>query len=614
MKNKFSIKRILSRRGNIYLFLTLFLIGVVFIGIAFRANKFGIFEYRSAFFADKSGYYIYLPAAFIYGFNATNYPEDIDGKLGYGFIVDKKHNILFTKYPMGVAMLTLPFFLIFHLLANILGYAPTGFSELYFYMPSVAGPVYLLLGLFVLHKFLIFFTDRTASVFTLIALTFGTNLYYYAFVSSYMSHVYSFAIFSFFLFALLKYTQTQYKSKKLLIILSLCAALIFLTRPTNLLILTIVPFLNVNTGFNLKSRIIALFKFSNILIFTGVFFLTICPQLLYWKFISGNYFFYSYGEQSFLYLNNPKLLEVLFAPLNGMLLYNPIIAMFFIALFVGLLRRYKNATIVFLIVFSALYIISAWEYFYYGCSFGCRPFIEYLAVLALPFAQFIQKIKKYLRYIIAVLGLYMIYFNLSLIYGVYIYSQCFMGEYWDRPEFLVGKNAKVRLWNWHEYHNYLERSKIFPFKRHSYTWKNNFEPKFSDYFLNENSCIEKVKDPISGEYVTSTENEYSDGFKNVNASKISSYNIRHIDVSAYVKQIEIDSNAHLVCDVKLNDLNMFWSGRKVTELVKKKDEWAHIKTTFELPYIDNGALYNIYFWSPYKKKILIDDMRIVFRY
>ncbi len=105
---------LLSHKIFKYYKLILFLIiGAIFIKTAFNANIFETGNWQSIYWADASGYYIYLPAAFIHGFHAENYPQNVDSKFGYGFTVDRNSNKIFTKYPMGIAMLTFPFFYFF---------------------------------------------------------------------------------------------------------------------------------------------------------------------------------------------------------------------------------------------------------------------------------------------------------------------------------------------------------------------------------------------------------------------------------------------------------------------------------------------------------------------
>lgn len=260
---------------------------------------------------------------------------------------------------MGPAILALPFFLIFHLLAFILGYEPDGFSQIYYYMPSVSTPLYLLAGLIFLYKFLRNYVNEANVILTLAIISLGTNLYYYAFISQFMSHTYSFALFTFFLFSLKKYIQSDFQSIKYLIFISLCTGFIFLTRPTNLVILLLIPFLDVDSMQSFKQRINQILSFRRILLFAAIILFTLFPQMLYWKFISGSFFVYSYGHEGFTHLFSPKVIEVMFSPVNGMLLYNPVILLFLFALIYGVIASWSNSLIIFIITIIALYIISS---------------------------------------------------------------------------------------------------------------------------------------------------------------------------------------------------------------------------------------------------------------
>ncbi len=54
-----------------------------------------------------------------------------------------------------------------------------------------------------------------------------------------------------------------------------------------------------------------------------LFMLPIFPQLLYWKLVSGNWLFYSYGNEGFDFLH-PHIFDGLFCFKNGWLSYTPI--------------------------------------------------------------------------------------------------------------------------------------------------------------------------------------------------------------------------------------------------------------------------------------------------
>jgi hypothetical protein len=53
-------------------------------------SRSGEFNYHSEIFSDKAGYQVYLPALFIYNFNATEFPDSIEFRTGEGFILNRE--------------------------------------------------------------------------------------------------------------------------------------------------------------------------------------------------------------------------------------------------------------------------------------------------------------------------------------------------------------------------------------------------------------------------------------------------------------------------------------------------------------------------------------------
>ena len=76
------------------------------------------------------------------------------------------------KYPIGMAILYLPFFFIGHLFALLSDYPADGFSWPYQFAISMGGIVYAVIGLFVMRKVLLkYFSDLvTALVLGIIVL------------------------------------------------------------------------------------------------------------------------------------------------------------------------------------------------------------------------------------------------------------------------------------------------------------------------------------------------------------------------------------------------------------------------------------------------------------
>jgi hypothetical protein len=115
-----------------------------------------------------------------------------------------------------------------------------GYSLIYQYAISIAALFYLWLG----SRFLMMLLRKAGGSIKIAAVvTFfiaaGTNIMYFAIVEDSMSHVYSFALVTLFLYYVYRYFQ-DFKGKYFIFAATLFA-LILLVRPTNGLILLLIP-------------------------------------------------------------------------------------------------------------------------------------------------------------------------------------------------------------------------------------------------------------------------------------------------------------------------------------------------------------------------------------
>ena len=99
---------------------------------------------RSVINGDASGYYCFLPAAFIYDFDAKAFPDSIEQRLGDGFKLNRANGKVESKYPPGFAICVAPFFLYAHQKAKI----KDGFSPVYQLSVRYAAAFFCCAGLF----------------------------------------------------------------------------------------------------------------------------------------------------------------------------------------------------------------------------------------------------------------------------------------------------------------------------------------------------------------------------------------------------------------------------------------------------------------------------------
>lgn len=348
--------------------------------------------------SDAKGYFAYLPATFVHNdLNYTFYDSLERGKyydphFYFDYRFQTKDGRSYNKYFCGSAVAIAPFYLAGHVVAKAGGYDVDGYSSPYVISVSVAALFYLFLGLLYLRKTLGLYgiSERNKSL-VLLAAAFGTNLFYYSIVEPGLSHIYSFAFVSMFLYFAKRYFSDF--ERKYILYIAATLAMIILIRPVNGLILFSIPFLagsfpQLKLGLN---ALIRSYKELLISVLMGSAILSI--QFILYKLSTGQFFIYSYGNDHFNFLE-PHLFDMLFSYRKGLFLYTPI---YFIpvvaAFFLWKSRRFEAWT--FLAFFLLItYILSSWWMWYYGGSFSSRVYVEYLPLFMIVLGIALQSIRQ----------------------------------------------------------------------------------------------------------------------------------------------------------------------------------------------------------------------------
>jgi len=351
---------------------------------------------------DVYGYYLYLPATFIYndlGLKNKTVIEELNEKYHstttyYQFSYSQKGNFIM-KYTMGMAILYSPAFFTGHLIALNTKYPADGFSSPYQWALIANGILFFILGLFVLRKVLLrFFSDLMVAIILLI-IYFGTNYFAYSTFNSEMPHAYLFTAYALILWFTIRWHET-FKSRHI-VGLAITIGLSTLSRPTEL-IGVIIPLLwHVEGWDSLKKKLKRLWyqQRSDIFIFIGILIFIGSFQVIYWKIYSGQFIYYSYRNpgEGFEFLW-PYTLKFLFSFRKGWLIYTPVMLFAIYGLFI--LYR-KNRSIFFSVLifsFINLYIVSSWSCWWYAQSFGQRAMIQSYAILSIPLGYALVKISE----------------------------------------------------------------------------------------------------------------------------------------------------------------------------------------------------------------------------
>lgn len=379
------MNHIINKTKGLYSVIAIILIVVVYSWQAVNTSKY--LNPKSVIAWDVISYYAYLPATFIEKDLKLQFRSNPKENNEMYWAEKAPNGGLVFKTSMGMSMMYSPFFFIAHCSAEKLGYKADGFTTPYAFALIFSCIIYLFVGFFFLRAMLLRYYKDYIVTLTLLIIGLATNLLWYASVEAPMSHGYSFSLFCVFLYLIEKWQEKQKWS--VAIFLGLTAGLITLIRPTNGLVIILFLLYNITNLKDIRTRLQLFMKnYAQIIVMFFCFLLVWMPQLLYWKFVSGEYFFYSYGTERFFF-DDPKIIDVLFSFRKGWLIYTPV--MFFSIIGIGMLwktnKRYFYSVILFSII--NLYIVSSWWCWWYGGGFGIRPFIESYAILAIPFAAFL---------------------------------------------------------------------------------------------------------------------------------------------------------------------------------------------------------------------------------
>jgi hypothetical protein len=364
------------------------LAGYVFVYATGRANP----PIRS----DGYSYYVYLPAWFIHGdAGLSAVARDCCGGEFPAFTAIIRWpgtNQWVNAHPIGVAVLQTPFFLIGHGLTKWSNISPDGFTLYYQHAAGLSGLAWAIAGLYMLRRLLRRnFADGVTTA-TLVTLFFGTGLYHYATYDSSYSHVYSFFLFTTFLYLTELWWADSHRSPNWTraMLVGVVAGLIVLTRHTNALFLLIFPLYGVRNAASLRAAVSSLtarWRELALLAATGA--LVILPQLLLYFRATGRFLVSSYGDLGFNF-TSPHLWGVLFSVQKGLFFWSPLLLLALVGWMLG--HKATRPLVVGAIVVMALdiYLIASWWDWQFGASYGHRGFIDTLPLFALGLAALFE--------------------------------------------------------------------------------------------------------------------------------------------------------------------------------------------------------------------------------
>jgi hypothetical protein len=568
---------------------------VVCLVLAYRLNfEEGKPKNPGVFYSDKSIYYVYLPATFINNWDVEKFPSRCD-TLYRGFILDTVHGKVKNKMTYGVALLWMPFFLVTHSIAVAYDLKPDGFSDFYQKMAILPPAFYLILGLFFLRRFLAgYFPPGIAYVCILIIFA-GTNLYHYGLVEGLMSHVYSFFLFSLYLFLLKKFLDSEMKPFRLFMGICLVVSLAILIRPSNVIILCWLFLLDAKTWKEVVARFVYYARPQHVLTLLGIGFLVFLPQMIYWKYESGSFLHYSYGKEGFDNWNDPVILPVLFSPLNGLFIYTPMMLFFVAGFFLMIFRRIANGFLLLGMFVLVTYVSGSWFMWFFGGSLGSRPYVEYYALFSLG-----------LGYLLMVVHRIKNWFSRSLIYLsiiIFIWVNLKFTHYnpWNTSS----------VWAWDDFRERLDKAGILHFTRETYTYIQDFENVSVEPSLTVTSAQSH-----SLNYSALVDSRYQKcNLYDHWMTGILGREIRQVAVSVWVRPVYRSISGEVVATIE-DDKGNVWLKKNVVfnQNPDGGDGWSEVALSFEVPRWLNGPenRLKVFIRNEKKQTFYVDDVRIGF--
>ncbi|MBL7767193.1 MAG: glycosyltransferase family 39 protein [Chitinophagaceae bacterium] len=392
------------------------LIGALWIGLRIGYSEKGETLSVKVTTWDALGYYMFLPAKFIY--------ED-EKKLSFIPAIDSVYQVsggqfyqagpckngnLAGKYLLGVSILQTPFFLGAHAYALSSKYPADGFSTPYQMSIAWGAIVFCILALWLLRKILLNYFSDPITALTLILFIAGSNLPQYVAIEGGQSHAWIFPLYVFILYTTIRWHEQK---KPIWAFLSgLIIGIATISRPTEAVMLFVPLLWDAGDKCKWKEKwdFIKTNPLTLIFIFAGLF-VGILPQLIYWKSVTGSWIYDVGSKWDFL---NPHW-RVLIGWEKGWFIYTPVTILFVTGLFFMKKFSFRHAVITFCLL--NIYIIISWHIWRYGGSYSTRALVQSYPIFAFPLAALLEKfVSSKLKYSLIFLIPFLIGVNLFQIY------------------------------------------------------------------------------------------------------------------------------------------------------------------------------------------------------
>jgi hypothetical protein len=536
--------------------------------------------------SDGRGYYAYLPSFFLYSdpsfTKSTEAEKRVTEANDQFYLFKDSKGKIHNKYFPGIAVLQAPFFAMACVTSFVLGQENNGYSDIFQFFFLLGSLFYALIGIFLFYKSLkLLFPEHEKIIPWLIPIFYlASPLWFYAIVTPSFTHQYSFSLFG--LFAFLALQIKNRSSSRLLLYFGFVTGLIVLVRPTNILVVLMLPFL-----MGSSKKLSAVWKElipdsgRKIWIALAGFLSVIFFLFLIWRWQSGEWLVWSYKGEGFNWLH-PHFWANLFSFRIGLFAHTPMLLLTLLGSYY-LYTKNKFQFIFWWIYFLLnMYVISAWWCWDYESTFGNRPNTEHLFFLVLPIFYLFEKHRKWVWALLIFFSLVNLYRFQQYTSGAYPIQRFTADSYFKSLQF------------WKSYPDYR-----FNFTRSPLTFGEKIEEKVLLDFPSEKIINSNDQFPLGGECTLDTPRTFERYYYRVELDKkIRTDNFDGVNLVVDAFNHDKSKRSYMAIDL-FNDRE---EGRK---------KWAHL--IFEGTIIDNFQEYThlkIYIWNQKGKELSVKDVKI----
>jgi hypothetical protein len=351
--------------------------------------------------SDGYSYYIYLPSAFIYRDLTMEKLADDWYRGPYPEFTGLRRwpstGRWMNLHPMGTAILMAPFFVTADLLTVWSNLPRDGFSLYYQHGAALGGMVFFLFGLAMVRRLLREQFSDGVVLASLIAITWGTNLFHYAVFDGTFSHAYAFCLVGLFVWLVERWWERPTVVGSAAI--GGVAALNVLVRHTNLIFVLVLPLYGIVHWRDVRARGVELRdRWRMLAMAAAAGALLLAPQLVLYKWITGRWFANAYDTVGMGFsLASPHLADVLFSTQKGLFFWSPILLLAVAGVFVATGRARALALPAVVVFAIQTLLIGTWSVWQFGATFGHRGFTDGFALAAPFIASFFAWSARYRR-------------------------------------------------------------------------------------------------------------------------------------------------------------------------------------------------------------------------